>query len=324
MSAQHIGVLTSGGDAPGMNACVRAVVRTALCRGVRASGIHRGYAGLIAGEIQEMARYSVSNIIQHGGTLLKTARCQEFFEPEGRKAAAATLRTLGIDGLVVIGGDGSFHGAHALWQEQGISVIGVPGTIDADIYGSDSTIGFDTAVNTAVEAIDRVRDTAESHDRLFFVEVMGRNAGFIGLHVAVACGAEAVLVPGVGTDLSDLTAALNAGRRRGKRSYIVIVAEGEETGHAMDIARKVGDELSMEYRVCVLGHIQRGGAPSAADRVLASQLGVAAVDALLAGETDKMVGRVNGEVVLTPFEETWTKRRAADQKMYALVGILGT
>lgn len=319
-----IGVFTSGGDSPGMNACLRAVVRTAIHRGCRVVGITRGYAGMIAGEFQEMGPSSVSGIIHLGGTIIKTARSEEFMHREGRAMAAARLRQAGIEGLVAIGGDGTFHGAHYFWQEHRIPVIGVPGTIDNDLWGTDYTIGYDTAVNTAVEAIDRIRDTATSHDRIFFIEVMGRNAGFIALAAGVAGGAELILVPEDGMLPEAIHKTLSAGIARGKRSSIIVVAEGDEEGGALEIARKVQQLGRYETRVSILGHIQRGGSPTAADRVLASRLGAAAVEALLAGDSDKMVGWVNHEVARTPLSETWEKKKPLDQGLYELASILAT
>lgn len=321
-TVKRLGVFTSGGDAPGMNACIRAVVRTAISQGLEVVGIRRGYMGLLHGDFIDMDLSSVSNIIQHGGTVLKSSRCREMHDPAGRAHAAEQLRNHRIDALVPIGGDGTFHGAHYLYQEQGILSVGTPGTIDADLWGSDASIGFDTAVNTALDAIDKLRDTAESHDRLFFVEVMGRHAGYLALEVAIAGGAEAVLIPERRLSLDELADQLVAGKRRGKTSHLVVVAEGDEAGGAFEIARQVGARAKMEYRVCVLGHVQRGGMPTARDRLLASRLGAAAVGALLAGETDKMAGEVGGEVVLTPYEETWTKKKPISPEMLDLAGTL--
>jgi len=305
-----------------MNACVRSVVRTAIARKLEVVGIVRGYSGMLQGAFEAMDLSSVSNVVQHGGTILKSSRCREMYEPAGREQAAAALRMHGVDALVPIGGDGTFHGAHALWEEQGVRSVGTPGTIDADLYGSDISIGFDTAVNTALDAIDKLRDTAESHDRLFFVEVMGRHAGYLALEVGIAGGAEAVLIPEHDAPLEELAERLVAGKRRGKTSHLVVVAEGDEAGGAFDIAKRVGELAGMEYRVCILGHVQRGGAPTARDRVLASRLGAAAVDALLAGETDKMAGEVGGEVVLTPYEDSWVKRKPISPEMLDLAGTL--
>jgi len=319
-----IGVFTSGGDAPGMNACLRAVVRTAVYHQCRVVGIYRGYAGMIEGEFVEMGPSSVSNIIQLGGTIIKTARSEEFLHPKGRAAAAQYLRREGVEALVAIGGDGTNQGAHCLWEEHGIPVIGAPGTIDNDLYGTDETIGYDTAVNTAVEAIDRLRDTATSHDRIFFVEVMGRRAGFIALEAGAAGGAEIVLVPEDGVTAEEIHKTLSAGIARGKMSSIIVVAEGDEEGGALEIARKVQALGKFETRVSILGHIQRGGRPTARDRVLASQLGAAAVHALLNGEADKMAGRIGDRIVLTPFRETWEKRKPLSRALYDLVCMLAT
>jgi 6-phosphofructokinase 1 len=319
-----IGVFTSGGDSPGMNACLRAVVRTAVYRKCRVIGIRRGYAGMMVGEMEEMTAKSVSNIVHLGGTILKTARCEEFYHPEGRAVAAEQLRKAGIEGLVAIGGDGTSRGAHYLWVEHHIPVVGAGSTIDNDLYGTDTTIGFDTAVNTALEAIDRIRDTATSHDRIFFVEVMGRTCGFIALQVGVAGGAEMILVPGDRVTPEEIYNTLHAGIARGKMSSIVVVAEGDEEGGAFTIARKVAALGSLECRVCVLGHVQRGGNPTAHDRVLASQLGAAAVDALLRGESDCMAGRIGDQIVFTPLPETWEKKKPLDQSLYDLAQVLAS
>jgi len=287
-------------------------------------GIRRGYQGMLAGEFQEMDAGSVSNIVHLGGTILKTARCDAFYWPEARAEAARLLREAGIDALVAIGGDGTFRGAHALTQEHQIPVIGVPGTIDNDIYGSDATIGYDTAVNTALDAIDRIRDTATSHDRLFFVEVMGREAGFIALAAGAAGGAEMILVPEIEVSAEEIHRVIAAGVARGKTSSIIVVAEGDEEGGALEIARKVRALGDVECRVTILGHTQRGGAPTARDRVLASRLGAAAVQALIDGDSDKMVGMIGGDVVRTPLPETWEKKKGLDRTLYELAGILAT
>jgi len=313
-----IGVFTSGGDAPGMNACLRAVVRFGLSRRVRVVGIRRGYAGMLMGEFDEMDHASVSNIIQLGGTILKTARSQEFHQQEARGKAARLLAEARIEGLVAIGGDGTFRGAQDLWDEHNIPIIGVPATIDNDLYGTDETIGYDTAVNTALDAIDRIRDTATSHERLFFVEVMGKEAGFIALSVGAAGGAEMILVPEDRTGVEQIHETIVAGIRRGKSSSIIVVAEGDEEGGALEIARKVRELGGVECRATILGHTQRGGNPTARDRILASELGAAAITALMAGESAKMAGRVNNEVVLTPLRETWTKKKPLDQRLYEL------
>jgi 6-phosphofructokinase 1 len=317
-----IGVFTSGGDAPGMNACLRAVVRTGLRRGLRVVGIRRGYAGMLKGEFEEMDHASVSNIIQFGGTIIKTARSQEFFEAEERAKAAHLLRDAGIEGLVAIGGDGTFRGAQCLWEEHQLPIIGAPGTIDNDLYGTDDTIGFDTAVNTALDAIDRIRDTATSHDRLFFVEVMGKTAGFIALDVGAAGGAEMILVPEQLVCVQDIHDTILAGIKQGKTSSIIVVAEGDEEGGALEIARKVAQLGGVECRATILGHTQRGGRPTARDRILASELGAAAVEALLNGQSAKMVGRVSSQTVLTPLRETWEKKKPLNQRLYDLADAL--
>jgi len=317
----RIGVLTSGGDAPGMNACVRAVVRTAIYYDIEVVGIMRGYAGLIDGEMIKMEISSVSNIIQHGGTILKTARSEAFKTHEGRAKATENLGKWGIDALVAIGGDGTYRGASALNQEYGISVIGAPGTIDNDIFGTDYTIGYDTAVNIALDAVDRIRDTAASHERIFFVEVMGRDSGFIALDVGVAGGAELILIPEIETSIDQLSNVLRGGRERGKKSSIVVVAEGEEGG-TYAIAGKVKEKTGLDYRVTVLGHIQRGGSPTARDRILASKLGSAAVESLKNGMTNVMMGEVNGKVVSTELEAIWSNKKEIDNNLYHLAEIL--
>src|SRR5690349_10342855 len=315
---RRIGLLTSGGDAPGMNAAIRAVVRHALARSLEVIGIRRGYAGLLAGEVQPLTRAGVANIIQRGGTMLGTSRSREFFERDGRVRAASVLRGAGIDGLVVIGGDGTFHGATLLAEEHGVAVAGVPGTIDNDVWGTDFTIGFDTAVNTALGAIDRIRDTAASHERIFLVEVMGRTCGDIALGVGVAGGAEDVLIPEIPTDLIALGHELRQSWQRGKRSSIIVVAESGEQGRSFRVAEEIGRLTGLEPRVCVFGHIQRGGTPTARDRVLASRLGTAAVDILLEGG-GMMAGEVAGAVTRVPLRETWEKRRAPTGDLLALV-----
>jgi 6-phosphofructokinase 1 len=320
-----IGVLTSGGDSPGMNAAVRAVVRTAIASGAKVFGIERGYQGLIEGCIMPLELRSVSGIIGRGGTILRTARCQEFFEPEGRAKCAAQLAKHGIEGLVVIGGDGSYQGAQKLHDEHGIRCIGMPGTIDNDIGGTDFTIGYDTALNTAVEAVDRLRDTAASHDRIFFVEVMGRRSGYLAMMAGIAGGAEEVLVPETPTDIGELVRSIRDGRARGKTSSIVIVAEGDDAGHAIDIAKKFADASEFkDYRVAVIGHIQRGGAPSAFDRILACRLGVRAVEALLDGQTGMMTGIVGNNVELRPLSDAWEKRTRFDPALLRVARVLAT
>ncbi len=318
----RIGVLTSGGDGPGMNAAIRAVVRCAAANGLQVVGIRRGYAGLLDMETDELGPRSVANIIHRGGTMLGTARCEEMKTAAGLQKAAANLEILGIDGLVAIGGDGTFRGAQALAGLTKVLVVGVPGTIDNDLFGTDATIGFDTAVNTAIEAIDRLRDTAEAHERLFFVEVMGRTRGFIALSAGVAAGAEDVLVPEVPTDLDALAQSITARLAAGKKASIVVVAEGDDAGHAFEVAEKLGRRLVMDYRVCVLGHTQRGGAPTAQDRLLATKLGAGAVLSLLEGRTGVMVGLVCGRVVETPFERTWSDVKDLDTELLYLMKML--
>lgn len=317
-----IGVLTSGGDAPGMNACLRAVVRTALHAGLRVIGIRRGYGGMLDSDVEEMEHASVSNIVHLGGTILKTGRCDDFYEADHRAKAAGQLKDAEIDSLITIGGDGTFHGAHLLWEEQRIPVVGVPATIDNDVYGTDETIGFDTAVNTALHAIDQIRDTATSHDRWFFVEVMGRQAGFIGLQVGTAGGAEMILIPEDEVSIREVYDTMAAGIEQGKTSSIVVVSEGDEEGGALDIARKLRELGPADCRATILGHVQRGGHPTARDRVLASVLGAAAVEAAMDGETDKMVGRMGAEVVRTPLPETWEKKKPIDRGLYELARVL--
>ena len=301
---KRVGVLTSGGDAPGMNAALRAVVRTAIYNGLEPFAIYDGYKGIVEGDIRAIGARDVSNIIQRGGTILKSARCEEFHTRKGREKAAKNLLEKGIDGLIVIGGDGSFCGANIFSKEFNIPIIGIPGTIDNDLYGTDYTIGFDTAVNTVVEAVDKIRDTASAHNRLFFVEVMGRDAGCIALQSAVASGAEAVLIPEVETHFYELEEYLNSELKSHKNSGIVIVAEGEKHGGAYQIAEKIGkDYPEYDIRVTILGHIQRGGSPTSYDRVVASRLGVASIEALIDGKKSVMVGIVNSDIVHVPFEK---------------------
>ncbi len=324
MKIERIGVFTSGGDAPGMNAAIRAVVRTALHHGKEVFGIRRGYQGMIEGEIEKMAHRSVSNIIQRGGTILKTARSEAFMTKEGRRQAHRNLTAHGVQAIAAIGGDGTFRGGVAFFEEFGIPVVGIPGTIDNDLYGTDFTIGFDTAVNTALEAVDKIRDTAESHDRIFLIEVMGREAGFIGLAVGAAGGAEQIMIPETKTDLGDLCDKVAKWARERKSSRIIIVSEGDELGSATEVGGKIAERTGVDYRVCVLGHTQRGGAPTARDRILASLLGKAAVEALLDGETNVMVGEVNSKVVRTPLRETWEKKKRIGRHLLELCEILSS
>lgn len=321
---KKIGVLTSGGDAPGMNAAIRSVVRSAIFHQKEIVGIGKGYRGLIEKLFMPMKSYSVGKIISQGGTMLKSSRCPEFKTSEGRRTAFENLKAEGIDALVVIGGDGSFRGADLFGKEYNIPIIGIPGTIDNDIYGTDKTIGFDTAINTAVDAIDKLRDTADSHNLLFFVEVMGRDAGFIALSTAIACGAEAVLIPEIDTSIDSLCEYLLYERRKNKTSGIVIVAEGESEGGAIEIAAKTKERMPQGYetRVTTLGHIQRGGSPSCGDRVLASVLGHEAVVALLDGRKGVMVGQISNKIAFTPFEETYKKHNEIDKNLNKLTRIL--
>jgi 6-phosphofructokinase 1 len=316
---QSIAVLTSGGDAPGMNAAIRAVVRKGIYHGLKVYGVQKGYEGLIHGEFREMTLGTVADIIHRGGTMLMTARSKEMLTPEGQKNAAEQLRYRGIDALIVIGGDGSFRGAQTL-SAQGISVVGIPGTIDNDITGTDLTIGFDTAVNTVVESVSKIRDTATSHDRTFLVEVMGRECGSIALQAGLACGAESILIPEIPFDIEEVISKLERGHQRGKNHSIIMVAEGAGS------AWKLGEELRLrtgfETRVTILGHIQRGGNPSAMDAVLASTMGGKAVEILCEGESDRMVAYVNQEVVSLPLEVAYGERKPFNRTLYELANQL--
>lgn len=297
-----IGILTSGGDAPGMNAAIRAVTRAAIYNNLSVKGIYRGYRGLITREIQEFKTENVSNIIQRGGTILKTARCQEFTTPEGRALAYENMKEEGIDALIVIGGDGSLTGARIFAQEYDVPCIGLPGTIDNDLYGTDTTIGYDTALNTILEAIDKIRDTATSHERLFFVEVMGRDAGFLALNGAIASGSEAAIIPEFSTEVDQLEEFIKNGFRKSKSSSIVLVAESPITGGAMHYAERVKKEYPQyDVRVSILGHLQRGGSPTAHDRIIASRMGAASIDALMEGQRNVMIGIHHDEIVYVPF-----------------------
>jgi 6-phosphofructokinase 1 len=318
----HLGVLTSGGDAPGMNAAIRAVVRTAIHGGLRVSGIYRGYQGLIDGDIIEMGARSVANIIQRGGTVLRTARCQAFYGPEGRTEAAAQLRAHDIDALIVIGGDGTYRGAAKLHQEHGIAVVGIPGTIDNDIYGTDVSIGFNTAINVALDAVDRVRDTAASHDRLFLVEVMGRHSGAIALYVGVAGGAEAILIPEVQMSVEKIVDTLAAAHARGKSSSVVVVAEGALEGGALALQKVLSDRAGYEARTSILGHIQRGGTPSTRDRVLASRLGFKAVRTLMDGVSGVMVGVDRRGTTTVPLQAVWENKKEIDWELVEIAQVL--
>ena len=322
-TVKRIAVLTSGGDAPGMNAAIRAVVRSAIYIGIEVIGVRRGYCGLINKDFVELHSHSVSKILSTGGTILKSSRFPQFMERAVREQAVKNLKEAGIDALVVIGGDGSFRGANLLHEEFSFPVIGIPGTIDNDIYGTDFTIGFDTAVNTAVEAIDKIRDTADSHNLIFFVEVMGRDAGFIGLYTALSTGAEAALIPEVHLTVEELCNYLVSGRRKNKTSGIIIVAEGEELGSAQQVALRVkGAVPDYEIRVTTLGHIQRGGSPSCADRVLASILGHEAVNALAGGRSGFMVGQRGGSTTFVPLGEACSKHNKINKLWYEIAHIL--
>ena len=299
-----IGVLTSGGDASGMNAAIRAVTRSAICNGFKVKGIYRGYEGLINGEVKELTTQDVSSVIQRGGTMLKTARSAEFQTVEGRKKAYDTMQREGIDALVIIGGNGSITGARIFAEEYDVPCIGLPGTIDNDLYGTDFTIGYDTALNTIVECVDKIRDTATSHDRIFFVEVMGRDAGFLALNGAIASGAEAAIIPEISLEKDQLAEMIENGFRKSKNSSIVLVAESEVTGGAMGVAERVKKEYpQFDVRVSILGHLQRGGSPTAQDRILATRMGVAAIDALLDDQRNVMMGIQNDQIVYVPFSK---------------------
>lgn len=321
----RIAVLTSGGDSPGMNAAVRAVVRTGLYNGLEVYGVMRGYQGLIEDDLFKMESRSVANIIQRGGTILKTARCKEFYTPEGRKKGYDILAKRGIDGLVVIGGDGSFKGALALSKEYNIPCVGLAGTIDKDIVGTDFTIGFDTAVNTAIDAIDKIRDTADAHDRLFIVEVMGRDAGYIALHSGIATGAESILIPERKTDIEEVINGLVEKERRKKLVNIIVVAEGDEFGGANEVAKAVRARMpQIDARVCILGHIQRGGSPSAIDRLIASRMGYHAVESLLEGRHNVFVGIMNNRMNYVPLENIGKKKGTISEEWMKIVKILAS
>jgi 6-phosphofructokinase 1 len=321
----RIAVLTSGGDSPGMNAAVRAVVRTGLYYGLEVFGIMRGYQGLIEDDIFKMESRSVANIIQRGGTILKTARCKEFYTPEGRKKGYEVLKKRGINGLVIIGGDGSFKGAMALSKEYDIPCIGLAGTIDKDIAGTDFTIGFDTAVNTAIEAIDKIRDTADAHDRLFIVEVMGRDAGYIALHSGIATGAENILIPERKTNINAVIDSLVEKERRKKLVNIIVVAEGDEIGGANEVAKLVKERLpNIDARVCILGHIQRGGSPTGIDRLIASRMGYHAVECLIEGRHNVFVGIQNNRMNYIPLESVGKKKGTISEEWMKIVKILAS
>ena len=311
-----IGILTSGGDAPGMNAAIRAVTRSAIYHGFNVKGIYRGYKGLITDEIVDFKTQNVSNIIQQGGTILKTARCQEFTTPEGRKVAYENMRKHELDALVVIGGDGSLTGARIFAEEYDVPIVGLPGTIDNDLYGTDHTIGYDTALNTIMWCVDRIRDTATSHERLFFIEVMGRNAGFLAINGAIATGAEAAIIPEIATPEEQLDQLIENGFRKSKNSSIVLVAESPRTGGAMALADRVKEKYpKYDTRVTILGHLQRGGSPTAQDRILASRLGAAAIDALIEGQRNVMIGDDDEKIVYVPFSKAIHKEKPVDPEL---------
>lgn len=318
-----IGILTSGGDAPGMNAAIRAVTRTAIFNGIRVKAIYRGYRGLMTGEIKEFQTQDVSNIIQKGGTILKTARSEDFLSYEGRKKAYENMRSEDIDALVVIGGDGTLKGARDFAQEFNVPIIGIPGTIDNDLYGTDGTLGYDTALNTIMEAVDKIRDTASSHERLFFIEVMGRDAGFLALNSALASGAESAIIPELETKTDQLAELIENGFRKSKNSSIVLVAESEITGGANGLAERMRQEYpNYDVRVTILGHIQRGGSPTAYDRILASRMGVAAIDALLDEQRSIMIGIVDNQIVHVPFSKATKGDKQVDEKLMDVLHIL--
>ena len=317
---KKIALLTSGGDSPGMNAAVRAIVKSCLHNGIQPVGVRDGYQGMMEGDFWTMGYADVDNIIQLGGTILGTARSEAFLEKEGRKTAIGKLSAAGIDGLIVIGGDGSFRGATVLSAEMGIPVIGIPGTIDNDMYGTDHTIGYDTALNTVIDAVDKIRDTASSHHRIFFVEVMGRHAGFIALDAAIASGAETVLIPEEHTDIEKLVEQIRS-QNKGKRSSIIIVAEGDDAGGSLEIIKKVSPYLKgYDLKTSVLGHLQRGGRPSAFDRILATRMGAFAVDLLLSGSRNLMIGSQGETLQTITLEEAIRRNHALDYDKLNLLG----
>lgn len=322
-SIKRIAVFTSGGDAPGMNAAIRAVVRTATFHDLHIYGIRKGYTGMIDGELMRMETRNVGNIMHRGGTMLKTARSKRFMTKEGRQAAYESLKAHDIDALIAIGGNGTFTGAQIFSEEFGVPVIGVPGTIDNDLYGTDFTIGYDTAVNTAIDACDKIRDTADSHDRLFFVEVMGRHAGFIALSTGIGSGASAVMIPEREMGIEDLIGMLKKGVKRKKLFSLVIVAEGNINGGAAEIAKKVQSQFDhYDIKVTIIGHLQRGGSPSSFDRVLASRLGFGAVEGLLGGQSQVMCGLVNNKICYTPLADAISKKKDPDEDLIRMAEIL--
>lgn len=320
---KKIGLLTTGGDCPGLNAAIRAVVRTGIFHGAEVVGVYRGYEGLINGTFKTLTSVDVSNILQRGGTILKTARSERFKTPEGRRSAFENIRKEGIEALIVIGGDGSFRGMEQFTREYDIPSVGIPKTIDNDIYGTDNAIGFDTALNTVVQAIDKIRDTADSHNRLFFVEVMGRDAGMIAIHSGIAGGAEAILIPEEVTKIEQIIHILDRGWERKKSSMIVVVAEGDDAGGAYHIAKEVKERFSQyDTRVSVLGHMQRGGSPTCFDRVLASRMGVAATEALLEGKVNEMVGVINDQITFTAYRDVVSNKKVFPSHLMKIAEIL--
>ncbi|MBL4715313.1 MAG: 6-phosphofructokinase [Bacteroidetes bacterium] len=318
-----IGVFTSGGDAPGMNAAIRAVVRTGIYHGLEVMGIYHGYDGMIDGEIKSMDSASVSNILQRGGTILRCSRSEAFRTNAGRKKAALNLKMKGINGVVAIGGDGTFRGADVFYKECRIPIIGLPGTIDNDLFGTQFTVGYDTAINTALDAIDKLRDTAASHDRLFIIEVMGRDVGLIALRTGIAAGAEAVLVPETKTDIDRVIGILEKGWKRKKSSSIIVVSEGDKTGGAYEVASRIQKKFKQyKVRVSILGYLQRGGKPTCMDRVLASRLGVAAVEALISGKANMMVGASHNKIIYTPFNQATKHHNDINPNLYRIAEIL--
>ena len=319
---RRIAVFTSGGDAPGMNAAVRAVVRTAGYYNLHVYGIYRGYEGMIQGNIERLETSDVANIIHAGGTRLKTARSMEFMTPEGRELAYETLIAHEIDACIAIGGNGTFTGAKVFTEKYNIPFIGIPGTIDNDIFGTDYTIGFDTAINTAVEAIDKIRDTADSHNRLFFIEVMGRHAGYIALHTGIGTGAGSIFLPETDTNLDEFAKFLQRANRRKKLFNMVVVAEGNQNGNAMEIAKYLEDKHGIESKVTIIGHLQRGGSPSAFDRVLSSRMGYHAVKALLGGKENVAIGIIDDHIIYTPFDDAITKEKSLNDDLVKMAEIL--
>lgn len=324
-SINCIGILTSGGDAPGMNAAIRAVTRTAIYNNIEVKGIYRGYKGLLTGEILPFKTNSVSNIIQRGGTVLKSARCEEFLDPEGRKKAYENMVKHNIDALVVIGGDGTLTGAAIFAREFNIPIVGLPGTIDNDLLGTDVTIGYNTALNTIVEAVDKIRDTASSHERLFFIEVMGRNCGALALNSAIAAGAEAAIIPEISIEKDQLHEFISHGFRKSKNSSLVLVAESEITGGALQLAERVKSQYPQyDVRVSILGHLQRGGSPTAQDRILASRMGYAAIQALQESQRNIMIGVKNEEIVYVPFSKAIKKEKIISPDLVSMLKVLST